>query len=61
MVSTVLRQTIRQLETRLRAWNHVYEEIRPHAALGYLTPNAFYAQWVAAQSDFGRKSVSDIY
>ncbi len=30
---------------QLDAWNAVYETIRPHQALGYLTPNEFYAQW----------------
>jgi transposase InsO family protein len=34
------------LQVRLSAWNHIYEEIRPHQALGYLTPNAFYARWL---------------
>ena len=35
------------LETALLAWNHVYETRRPHQALGYLTPERFYQQWVA--------------
>ncbi len=30
---------------QLDAWNVVYETIRPHQALGYLTPNEFYAEW----------------
>lgn len=25
-------------------------QIRPHQALGYLTPNEFYAKWVAEQA-----------
>ena len=40
---------VAELQVRLAAWNHVYEEIRPHAALGYLTPNAYLAQWLADQ------------
>ncbi|MEX2220557.1 MAG: helix-turn-helix domain-containing protein [Candidatus Rokuibacteriota bacterium] len=38
---------IAELEQALREWNHVYEQIRPHQALGYLTPNEFYARWSA--------------
>lgn len=34
-----------ELDRQLAAWNRVYEEIRPHQALGYLTPNEFYAKW----------------
>ena len=40
-------------ETRLPAWNYVFAEIRPHDALGYLTPNAFYAL-LAQQAEAGR-------
>lgn len=39
-----------ELERMLVAWNKTYEEIRPHQALGYLTPNEFYARWAAGQS-----------
>lgn len=42
-----LPMAVPALEERLAAWNHVYEEVRPHQALGYLTPNAFYARWLA--------------
>ena len=42
-----LTPTAEGLERQLVVWNRVYEEIRPHQALGYLTPNEFYAQWVA--------------
>ena len=44
-----LPSSVAELQVRLAAWNHVYEEIRPHAALGYLTPNAFLAEWLADQ------------
>ncbi len=30
---------------QLDAWNVVYETIRPHQALGHLTPDEFYAEW----------------
>jgi len=42
-----LASTAEGLERQLVVWNRVYEEIRPHQSLGYLTPNEFYAQWVA--------------
>ena len=42
-----LATTADGLERQLAVWNRIYEEIRPHQALGYLTPNEFYAQWVA--------------
>lgn len=32
-------------QRQLEAWNVVYESVRPHQALGYLTPNEFYAAW----------------
>lgn len=38
------------LERQLTVWNAVYEQIRPHQALGYRTPNEFYAQWLAQQA-----------
>ena len=34
------------LETALLAWNRVYEGVRPHQALGYLTPDQFYENWL---------------
>lgn len=48
-----------ELEVKLSAWNQVYEEIRPHAALGYLTPNEFYAKWLREQAG-AAASVSDM-
>jgi transposase InsO family protein len=50
-----LPTSLRELEQALSAWNHVYEEVRPHQALGYLTPNAFYARWLV---EHGRVAVS---
>jgi putative transposase len=47
------------LEASLQAWNHVYETVRPHQALGYLTPDEFYARWLQ-QQHFGKEAVSDM-
>lgn len=41
------------LEIALLAWNRVYETVRPHQALGYLTPEEFYQRW--------KEGLSDIY
>ncbi len=46
------------LEAALLAWNQVYETVRPHQALGYLTPEQFYQNWL---NNYQRKEVvSDI-
>jgi len=50
-----LPSSVGELQTRLAAWNHVYEEVRPHQALGYLTPNAFLARWL---SEHGQAQLS---
>tara|TARA_B100001971_G_C18170823_1_gene527012 strand:+ start:611 stop:1294 length:684 start_codon:yes stop_codon:yes gene_type:complete len=34
------------LEAALLAWNHLYETVRPHQALGYKTPDQFYRDWL---------------
>lgn len=34
------------LEAALLRWNQVYETVRPHQALGYLTPEQFYQGWL---------------
>lgn len=33
------------LNRELKAWEHTYNTVRPHQALGYLTPYQFVAQW----------------
>jgi len=33
------------LNRELRAWEHTYNTVRPHQALGYLTPLQFLTQW----------------
>lgn len=45
-----LPRDIEALERTLRRWNDVYESVRPHQALGYLTPNEYYARWSAEHS-----------
>jgi putative transposase len=44
-----------RLEAALEAWNQVYEQVRPHQALGYKTPDQFYQDWLTAHS--GREEV----
>jgi transposase InsO family protein len=39
----------------LLAWNKVYEQVRPHQALGYKTPEQFYLDWL--KNDQDRKEV----
>jgi transposase InsO family protein len=34
------------LEAALLAWNYIYETVRPHQALGYLTPEQFCQNWL---------------
>ena len=36
---------IAALNKRLLAWEHTYNTIRPHQALGYFTPYQFLTQW----------------
>jgi transposase InsO family protein len=43
------------LETALLAWNRVYEQVRPHQALGYKTPEQFYQDWLKVNAS--RKEV----
>lgn len=45
------------LAHKLAVWNQTYETVRPHQALGYLTPQAFYQHW---QDHFGKEALSDI-
>ncbi len=48
------------LEAALLAWNQVYEQVRPHQALGYKTPEQFYQDWL--KNRYTRQEVlSDMY
>jgi len=47
-------------EAALLAWNHVYENVRPHQALGYRTPEEFYQQWLATQDPRKEVALSDM-
>ena len=50
--------TVRDFAADLLRWEHVYNHIRPHQALGYLTPAEFLANWNAThpQEDLSRTS-----
>ena len=49
-----------RLEAALLAWNWVYEQVRPHQALGYKTPEQFYQDWL--KNSYTRQEVlSDMY
>jgi len=37
--------TVAGFQKDLRHWEHIYNHIRPHQALGYLTPAAYLAAW----------------
>jgi transposase InsO family protein len=39
------RTNFEEKETALRKWEHTYNHIRPHQALGMLTPMEFYELW----------------
>ena len=45
--------SLSRLRRRLKAWETVYNTIRPHQALGQRTPCEFYQQWLAAQAERG--------
>lgn len=42
---TLAGPTIADLSSELRAWEGIYNEVRPHQALGYLTPRQFLDEW----------------
>jgi len=48
------------LEASLIVWNQVYENVRPHQALGYRTPEQFYQQWLATQNQRKEVALSDM-
>jgi putative transposase len=42
---TLAEPTVAGLGAELRVWETIYNEIRPHQALGYLTPRQFLDEW----------------
>lgn len=46
-----LPDTIGELRQKLRAWETVYNTVRPHQALGQRTPWEFCQQWLATQTE----------
>lgn len=50
--------TVSALRPDLLNWEHVYNTIRPHRALGYLTPQQFITQWRSARG--GKEVVPSI-
>ena len=45
------RTSIGELRRKLRAWEVVYNTQRRRQALGYLTPRAWYQQWLTTQTE----------
>ncbi|HKV06207.1 MAG TPA: integrase core domain-containing protein, partial [Candidatus Acidoferrales bacterium] len=37
--------SVRSLNPQLRRWEQIYNTVRPHQALGYLTPREFLDRW----------------
>ncbi len=48
-----LPETIGELRQKLRAWETIYNTVRPHQALGQRTPWEFYQQWLTTQTERG--------
>ena len=42
---SVADPTVAELGAELRDWETVYNTVRPHQALGYLTPREFLDKW----------------
>lgn len=42
---TLAEPTVAALGAELRVWESIYNEVRPHQALGYLTPRQFLDAW----------------
>lgn len=39
------------LNQELRGWEHTYNTVRPHQALGYLTPQQFITRWQSQREE----------
>jgi putative transposase len=50
-----LPDTIGELRQKLRAWENVYNTVRPHQALGQRTPQEFYQEWLATHTETERR------
>lgn len=48
--------TVMELNRKARVWEHVYNTIRPHQALGYRTPNSSSKSWPMP----GQNSVTNV-
>ena len=48
-----LPDQIGELRQKLRAWETVFNTVRPHQALGQRTPEEFYQQWLDTQTERG--------
>jgi transposase InsO family protein len=46
--------TVTALGAELRIWEGIYNEVRPHQALGYLTPREFVDEWFRRHPDGDR-------
>jgi putative transposase len=55
-----LPRTFESLENALRDWNHTYNTVRPHQALGYKTPHQFYLDWLAQHPSSRKETLSDM-
>jgi putative transposase len=53
--------TVAELGAELREWENVYNTVRPHQALGYLTPRQFLDQWNQNQQLSGKEELSPTY
>ena len=42
---------IAALNRELLAWERTYNTVRPHQALGYLTPAQFLTRWIAQRKE----------
>jgi transposase InsO family protein len=51
--------TVAKLRPDLLHWERVYNSVRPHAALDYLTPQEYITQWRAQRA--GKEVVTSIY
>lgn len=50
-----LRHTLAAMRARIKWWEHVYNDVRPHEALNYLTPREYLQQW-----QIGRLPTKDV-